>query len=242
MNQTCKILVFCLLLSTLAVAQNPKKKDYLVTLTTDFGTAHLVFFQDTPLHRANYIKLIDQHYFDGLLFHRVIPQFMIQSGDPTSRTAVAGQPLGEADNGTLIPAEIRPERYHYRGAIGAARDKRPDKASSDSQFYLVQGVVWTDSSLNAQLEHGLKWGERRIPGGRVPTQAQRQVYKTIGGTPYLDGAFTVFGEVIDNLAVIDSIAKQPRNPADRPLTDRRLAMSGQWMKKKKITKLYGYRY
>ena len=242
MNRNCKILVFSLLLPTLAVAQNPKKKDYLVTLTTDFGTAHLVFFQDTPLHRANYIKLIDQHYFDGLLFHRVIPQFMIQSGDPTSRTAVAGQALGEADNGTLIPAEIRPERYHYRGAIGAARDKRPDKASSDSQFYLVQGVVWTDSSLNAQLEHGLKWGERRIPGGRVPTQAQRQVYKTIGGTPYLDGAFTVFGEVIDNLAVIDSIAKQPRNPADRPLTDHRLAMSGQWMKKKKITKLYGYRY
>lgn len=240
MDKTYKILVFSLLLSTLAVAQNPKKRDYLVTLTTDFGTAHLVFFQDTPLHRANYIKLIDRHYFDGLLFHRVIPQFMIQSGDPTSRTAVAGQPLGKADNGTLIPAEIRPERYHYRGAIGAARG--PDKASSDSQFYLVQGLVWTDSSLNTQLEHGLKWGERRIPGGRVPTQAQRQVYKTIGGTPYLDGAYTVFGEVIDNLAVIDSIAKQPRNLANRPLTDRRLAMSGQWMKKKKITKLYGYRY
>ncbi len=232
-----QIVLFCLLIPTVVLAQNSKKKDYLITLGTDFGTMHIVLFEDTPLHRANYIKLIDQHYFDGLLFHRVIPQFMIQTGDPTSRTAVAGQALGEADNGTLIPAEIRPNRFHYKGVMAAARDNRPDKASSDSQFYLVQGRVWTDSSLNAQLVRGQKRG-----GGRTPTDQQRQVYKTLGGTPHLDGAYTVFGEVIDGQAVIDSVAKQPRNPADRPTQDRRLTMKGEWIRKRKITKLYGYRY
>ncbi len=237
MNWKYKAILCCLLLPALAMAQNPKKKDYLITLTTDFGTMHIVLFEDTPLHRANYIKLIDRHYFDGLLFHRVIPAFMIQSGDPTSRTAVAGQALGEADNGTLIPAEILPNRFHYKGVMAAARNERPDKASSDSQFYLVQGRVWSDSTLNLQLERGKKRG-----GGRTPTEAQRQLYKTLGGTPHLDGAYTVFGEVIDNLAVIDSIAKQPRNPADRPLLDRRLTMSGKWVRKKKITKQFGYRY
>ena len=211
-------------------------------MTTDFGTMRLILHDQTPKHKANFIKLTDEHFFDGLLFHRVIENFMIQGGDPQSRTAVAGQSLGYGDVGYRIPAEFAPNLFHRKGALAAAGDGNPEKSSSGCQFYLVQGLVWTDSSLNAQLEHGLKWGGRRIPGGRVPTQAQRQVYKTIGGTPYLDGAFTVFGEVIDNLAVIDSIAKQPRNPADRPLTDRRLAMSGQWMKKKKITKLYGYRY
>jgi cyclophilin family peptidyl-prolyl cis-trans isomerase len=230
-------LILLLLIPFLTLAQHPKKKDYLVTLNTEFGTMHIVLFEDTPLHRANYIKLIDAHYFDGLLFHRVIPRFMIQSGDPTSRTAVAGQALGDTDNGTLIPAEFRPNRFHYKGVMAAARDDRPDKASSDSQFYLVQGRVWTDSTLDAQLLRGQKRG-----GGRTPTDAQRQVYKTLGGTPHLDGGYTVFGEVIDNQAVIDSIAKQPRNPADRPLTDRKLTMSGIWVRKKKITKLYGYRY
>jgi cyclophilin family peptidyl-prolyl cis-trans isomerase len=232
-----KKLILLLLIPALTLAQNPKKDDYLVTLKTDFGTMHIVLFEDTPLHRANYIKLIDAHYFDGLLFHRVIPQFMVQTGDPTSRTATPGQALGDADNGTLIPAEFRPNRFHYKGVMAAARDNRPDKESSDSQFYLVQGRTWTDSTLDAQLERGRKRG-----GGRTPTPDQRAVYKTLGGTPHLDGAYTVFGQVIDNTAVIDSIAKQPRNPADRPLNDRKLTMSGEWVRKRRITKLYGYRY
>jgi cyclophilin family peptidyl-prolyl cis-trans isomerase len=236
-----RLILLLLFLPALVLAQPergaaPKKKDYLVTLTTDFGTIRLIFFPNTPLHRDNYIKLIDKHFFDGLLFHRIIEGFMIQGGDPVSRTAKPGQALGDGDNGTLIPAEIRPDRFHYKGVVAAARDNRPDKASSDTQFYIVQGRVWTDSTLAQQIAKG------QSRGGRLPTDAQKQVYKTIGGTPHLDGNYTVFGEVIDGLSVVDSIAKQPRAQADRPIKDIRMTVSGEWVKKKQLKKRYGYNY
>lgn len=232
-----KLLLLLLLLPLLSVAQNRKKKDYLVTLTTDFGVMRLILHDETPKHKANFIRLVDSSYYDGLLFHRIIEKFMIQGGDPDSRTAVVGQALGDGDIGYLVPAELIPTLFHKRGALGAARDDRPDKASSAVQFYIVQGRIWNDEDLQKQIDRGRARGSNH-----TFTDAQKQVYKTIGGTPHLDGNYTVFGQVIDGLAVIDSIAKQPRNPKDRPLKDIRMKMKGEWVKKKKITKKYGYSY
>lgn len=235
MKQTLFLLL--LLLPVLSLAQNRRKKDYLVTLTTDYGPMRLVLFDQTPKHKENFIKLVNQKFYDGLLFHRVIPQFMIQGGDAKSRQAEPGQPLGTGDVGYKIPAEIRPELFHKKGALAAARDNNPEKASSGSQFYVVQGRAWSDQELQQQIERG----RPRAPE-RVVTDAQQQTYKTIGGSPHLDGAYTVFGEVIDGLAVVDSIAKQPRDAMDRPTKDVRMSVSGQWVKKKKITKQYKYQY
>ena len=166
-----------------------------------------------------------------------LPIFMIQGGDPDSRTAVAGQALGDGDIGYLVPAELISTLFHKKGALGAARDDRPDKASSAVQFYVVQGRTWNDEDLQKQIDRGIARGS-----SRQFTNEQKQVYKTVGGTPHLDGNYTVFGQVIDGLSVIDSIAKQPRNPKDRPLADIRMTMKGEWVKKKKITKQYGYAY
>ncbi len=230
-------LLLLLLLPILSFAQKRKKKDYLVTLTTDYGPMRLVLFEQTPKHRENFIQLVNQKFYDGLLFHRVIPQFMIQGGDSTSRRAEPGQPLGTGDVGYKIPAEIRPELFHKKGALAAARDNNPEKASSGSQFYVVQGRVWSAADLQKQIERG----QTRAPE-RVLTDAQQQTYKTLGGSPHLDGSYTVFGEVIDGLAVVDSIAKQPRDGTDRPIKNIRMTASGQWIKKKKITKQYNYTY
>lgn len=229
-------LLLLLLIPTVLPAQNRKKKDYLVTLTTDFGPMRLVLYDQTPKHKENFIKLVDQKFYDSLLFHRVIQNFMIQGGDPNSRKAQADQPLGNGEVGYTIPAEFVPTLFHKKGTLAAARDNNPEKASSGCQFYVVQGRVWDDAGLQKQVE--------RIQSmkGQLPTEEQKQVYKTLGGTPHLDGNYTVFGEVIDGLAVVDSIAKQPRDPQDRPLKDVRMTMSGEWVKKKKITKQYGYKF
>lgn len=231
-----KFLLLLLLIPTVLPAQNRKKKDYLVTLTTDFGPMRLVLYDQTPKHKENFIKLVDQKFYDSLLFHRVIQNFMIQGGDPNSRKAQADQPLGNGEVGYTVPAEFVPTLFHKKGALAAARDNNPEKASSGCQFYVVQGRVWDDAGLQKQVE--------RIQSmkGRLPTDDQKQVYKTLGGTPHLDGNYTVFGEVIDGLAVVDSIAKQPRDPQDRPLKDIRMMMTGEWVKKKKITKQYGYKF
>ncbi len=213
-----------------------KKKEYLVTMLTDFGTMHLILHDQTPKHKENFIKLTEQHFFDGLLFHRVIQNFMIQGGDPQSRTAVAGQALGNGDVGYRIPAEFVPELFHKKGALAAARDGNSEKASSGCQFYVVQGRVWDDAGLDAQ--------KQRITtmNGRQPTDEQTLLYKTIGGSPHLDGNYTVFGQVIDGLAVVDSIARQPRGPADRPTANVKMTVSGEWVRKKKITKQFGYAF
>lgn len=231
-----QLLLLLLMLPALATAQNRKKRDYVVTITTDYGPMRLVLYDQTPKHKANFIKLVDGHFYDSLLFHRVIENFMIQGGDPASRTAVAGQPLGNGDVGYKIPAELVPTLFHKKGALAAARDNNSEKASSGCQFYIVQGRVWTDSTLNAQVARAV------ARGGHVPTDAQKQVYKILGGTPHLDGNYTVFGEVIDGLAVVDSIAKQPRNAQDRPTRDVRMTARGEWIRKKKITKQYRYKY
>lgn len=207
-----------------------------MTINTDYGIMRLILYDQTPKHKENFIKLTKAKFYDGLLFHRIMQNFMIQGGDPESRTAKTEQMLGNGDVGYTIPAEFVPELFHKKGALAAARDNNPEKASSGCQFYVVQGRVWDDESFRKQVERisQLK--------GRQPTEAQQQVYKTLGGTPHLDGNYTVFGEVIDGLAVVDSLAKQPANPLNRPTKDLRMTVSGEWMKKKKITKKFGYTY
>lgn len=228
-----RILLLALLLSLPAWATKPpKKKDYLVRLSTNFGTMHLLLFDQTPKHKENFIKLTEQKFYDGLLFHRVIEKFMIQGGDPDSRKAKSGDRLGNGDVGYKIPAELDATLFHKKGSLAAARDNNPEKASSGCQFYIVQGRVWDDEGLKTQMARS----------GRSFTEDQISTYKTLGGSPHLDGNYTVFGTVIDGLAVVDSIARQPRDEANRPLNDVRMTVSGKWVKKKKITRQFGYSY
>lgn len=231
------LLLLLLFVPLISPAQNRRKKDYLVTLNTDYGTMRLVLYDQTPRHKENFIKLVNDRFYDSLLFHRIIQNFMIQGGDPNSRKAQPGEPLGNGDVGYKIPAEIVPALFHKKGTLAAARDNNPEKASSGCQFYIVQGRVWTDDELQKQIERG----RSRAPE-RSFSDAQKQTYKTLGGTPHLDGAYTVFGEVVDGLAVVDSIAKQARDAQDRPTKNIRMTVAGEWLKKKKITKQYGFKY
>ncbi|MFN8353616.1 MAG: peptidylprolyl isomerase [Spirosomataceae bacterium] len=218
----------------IAVAQKKSKKEYLVTLSTNYGDIKLILFDQTPLHKANFLKLVNQKFYDGLLFHRVIENFMIQGGDPSSRNAKAGERLGNGGSDMeRIPAEFVPELFHQKGALAAARDNNPEKKSSACQFYIVQGKVWNDDDFAKQLAR---------PGVRPPTEQQKQIYKTLGGSPHLDGGYTVFGQAIAGLAVVDSIAKQPRDQANRPNKDVKMTMKVKKMRKKKITRLYGYQF
>ncbi len=222
-----------LLVTTVAFAQKKSKKDYLVTLKTTYGTMHMVLFDDTPLHKANFIKLVEKKFYDSLLFHRVIEGFMIQGGDPESKKAKPGDMLGSGGgNLERIPYEFKSNHVHKKGALAAARDGNPEKKSSACQFYIVQGKKLSDEELTIVASRNKM----------DYTNDQRADYIGIGGTPRLDNGYTVFGEVIDNLDVIDTIAKQPRDEANRPLKDVKMAMSIKKMKKKKITKLYGYKF
>lgn len=179
---------------------------YRAIITTDSGTIQLSLYDKTPQHRDNFVKLAKKHFYDGTLFHRVIPGFMIQGGDPNSKTAEASKMLGDGDVGYRIPAEIVDEYYHKQGALAAARDNNPDKSSSGCQFYIVTGKTFTDAELDA--------GEKRA--GRKFTEEQRNTYKTVGGAPHLDGNYTVFGEVTKGMDVALKIQHAKRNRADRP--------------------------
>lgn len=236
------LLAILLLVPTLAVAQNliggpRKRKDFLVTINTQYGPMRLLLYDQTPKHKENFIKLVKQKYYDSLLFHRVIPNFMIQGGDPNSRKASSGEVLGNGDVGYKIPVEIVPTLFHKKGSLAAARDNNPEKASSGCQFYVVHGRAWPDDELQKQVDRS----HMRAPE-RVFTNEQKQTYKTLGGSPHLDGSYTVFGEVIDGLALVDSIAKQPRDPQDRPKRDIRMTVTGEWIRKKKLMKQYKFRY
>lgn len=217
-----------------AIAQKKSRKDYLLTISTQYGDIKLILHDKTPLHKANFLKLVEQKFYDSLLFHRVMENFMIQGGDPNSKNAKPGDRLGFGGGDMeKIPAEFVPELFHKKGALAAASDGNPEKKSSACQFYIVQGKVWNDEDLNKQLAR---------PGVRPPTEEQKQVYKTIGGSPHLDGGYTVFGQAIAGLAVVDSIVKQPRNQANRPNIDIKMTITAKKMRKKKITKLYGYQF
>lgn len=180
-----------------------------VVINTEFGDIKIRLYDETPLHKANFIKLAKEGFFNGTLFHRVIKTFMIQGGDPNSKNAQPGQPLGMGDVGYRIPAEFDSTIIHKRGALAAARDGNPQKASSGCQFYIVQGKKATDAELD-QLTNmrGNKW-----------TDEQKAIYKEIGGTPFLDMNYTVFGEVVEGMDVVDKITLEPVDGNDRPTKD-----------------------
>ena len=199
-----------------------KKKDRRrnVLLQTNYGDIIIRLSDSTPLHRDNFLKLVKVGFYDSVLFHRVIQNFMIQSGDPNSKHAPAGQPLGNGGPGYTIPAEFRQTLFHKKGVIAAARmsdNVNPQKASSGSQFYIVQGKIFTDAGLDSTEKFRLNG--RKIPG------EQREVYKTIGGAPHLDHGYTVFGEIVKGMDIVEKIAAVQTsrgNDRDRPLQDVRI--------------------
>ena len=188
------------------LAQNVST-ERMVEIETKYGTMIARLYNSTPLHRDNFIKLVSTGFYDSLLFHRVISQFMIQGGDPMSKNATSDVMLGNgAAPGERIPAEMNASFFHKKGALAAARDNNPQKASSNCQFYIVQGKVQTDEDV-AKLQKPV--------GGYSP--GQTEIYKRIGGAPFLDQNYTVFGEVISGLEVIDKITQQGIGPNNRPL-------------------------
>jgi cyclophilin family peptidyl-prolyl cis-trans isomerase len=200
------------------VTKKDRRKDVLIK--TSMGDMVIRLSDSTPLHRDNFLKLIKRKFYDSVLFHRVIKDFMVQAGDPESKQAPAGKPLGNGGPGYTVPAEIRQTLFHRKGVIAAARmgdNVNPEKASSGSQFYLVQGKAFTDAELD-NIEN------TRLKGRKIPA-AQREAYKTNGGTPHLDQGYTVFGEVIKGMEVIDIIAATATSKGmdrDRPLADVRI--------------------
>ncbi len=167
----------------------------------------VLLYDSTPKHKENFLKLVEESYYDDLLFHRIISGFMIQGGDPDSKEAQPGQRLGGGGPGYRVDAEIGSP--HFRGSLAAARDGNPEKASSGSQFYIVHGSSVTDAMLD-QIEQrqNIQYSE-----------AQRQLYKEIGGTPQLDNLYTVFGEVVSGMEVVDQIAVEQKDQYDRPVKD-----------------------
>lgn len=261
-------LLFCLFLSCV-----PKKEEKKITLekkltnieiATNYGAIEIQLYNETPLHRDNFLKLIANKAYDSVLFHRVIKNFMIQAGDPTSRNAQISDTLGDGDVDYTIPSEFHPELFHKKGVLAAARENRLDRASSGMQFYIVQGTIFNDSlliiaesrinqflaenaianspkfsSLSDSLQtaraknnqekilmytDSILYRHKNTDGYKAYSIAteQREVYKTIGGTPHLDQNYTVFGEVIKGLKVVDSIADTETNDLDRPLKEVRI--------------------
>jgi peptidylprolyl isomerase/peptidyl-prolyl cis-trans isomerase B (cyclophilin B) len=197
----------------LACAQ---EKGTIVEIRTDMGKIKVKLFDDTPLHRDNFLKHVADQRYDGLLFHRVIKQFMIQAGDVTSKNASPDQSLGSGDLGYTVPAEIvYPQYFHKKGMLCAARmgdDVNPERASSATQFYIVTGKFFTEMELdNMEKSQGIRF-----------TPEQRQAYMLEGGAPHLDGKYTVFGEVVSGMKVVDKIQMSPTNEQDRPLKDIRI--------------------
>lgn len=218
-----KLLLLFLLVATSAVA---KKKAHVVRIETTAGNIRVELSDETPKHRDNFLKLCREGYYDSLLFHRVIKDFMIQGGDPDSRvhrlpdgqlsSPSREKPLGEGDPGYTLPAEFNlPWLYHVRGALAAARegdDVNPEQRSSGSQFYIVYGRSWGENSLGKQRaalqEQGIEMNKEMWDD-----------YLQNGGSPHLDGAYTVFGHVIDGMKVVKEIQATATDKDDRPLQD-----------------------
>lgn len=206
--------IFFLLLTTLVAC---KTKSTYVQLSTTKGDIVLKLYDETPLHQENFVKLVKDGYFDGVLFHRVIDEFMIQSGDPDSKNAKPKERLGNGGPDYKIDAEFNDSLFHKRGALGAARDNNPKKSSSGSQFYIVEGKKWTDVELDKIIE------KTKVDEDDSHTltlsEEQREYYKEIGGTPFLDQNYTVFGEVVRGMEVVDAISDVSTDRYDRPVED-----------------------
>jgi len=197
----------------------------MVLISTSYGEMKVKLYNETPQHRDNFIRLASEGYYNGTLFHRVINNFMIQGGDPDSRTAQAGQNLGQGGPGYTVPAEINHEFFHKKGALAAARKPdhvNPEHASNGSQFYIVKGRVIPASEVatmeerrNLNLPEDQKW---------YYTDDQVNTYATVGGTPHLDGSYTVFGELTEGFDVLDAISVAQVNKMSRPNVDIQMEM------------------
>ena len=268
---SCLLMAFFISLDSSAKA---READTLVVITTSYGVIKLKLYEETPLHRHNFLKLAQTGFYDSLLFHRVIKGFMVQGGDPDSKNAEPGEMLGNGDVGYTIPAEFVSKYYHKKGALCAARqgdDVNPQKASSGCQFYIVQGkkftemdMVTVESRMLNQTKQSLIWKYLGMPENTglrnrfiahqqtrntdslnailaviepivaqemlvnkpyTYTDEQKKMYSTIGGTPHLDGGYTVFGEVVEGLEVVDKIAEAEVNGGSRPLNDIRMQVT-----------------
>ena len=250
-----------------------RNKETIVLINTSFGEMKVKLYKETPLHRENFIKLVSDKFYDSLLFHRVIKGFMIQGGDPDSKNESSDIILGNGGPGYTIPAEFNSKYFHKKGAIAAARkgdDINPGKESSGSQFYIVQGKVFTDAELD-KIEKRIYYGNKRdifnnylnsqenkalkikidslrkekniLELGRAMkevenklqeeynklelfefTEEQRKIYTTIGGSPHLDGDYTVFGEVIEGIKIIEKITSVKTENNNRPVEDVKMSI------------------
>jgi len=261
------ILISTALFMTTTSCSARKNLEPRVQLETTYGNIVVKLFNETPLHRDNFLKLVDDGFYDGVLFHRVIADFMIQTGDPNSRNAQPGQMLGTGDVGYTLPAEIvYPKFFHKRGALAAARQGdqvNPERRSSGCQFYIVQGRVFSNEELDMlernmrqRAEANLFQAKSRERQAEITfyrnennheslealretiltevrkemenntayrfTEEQRYAYTTIGGTPHLDGEYTVFGEVVEGLDVVEKISRIQTGSRDRPVEDIRI--------------------
>ena len=182
------------------------------------GNIKIALYEETPMHAENFTKLVEEGFYNGQFFHRVINHFMIQAGDPVTKTAQPGQVVGNGDVDYKVPAEFNANLYHKKGAIGAARqgdNVNPQRSSSGAQFYIVQGTVFTDAQLKQMEAQNL-----HIPF----TAEQIKTFTTIGGTPHLDYSYTVFGEVVEGLDILDKIAAVQTDSHDRPVKDIKFTM------------------
>lgn len=223
------LILFCFTITLIGCSGlfnlSKKNNDKVILITTSMGKIAVDLYDETPLHKANFLKLAESGFYDSLLFHRVINGFMIQGGDPQSKGAAEGVQLGNGGPGYTIPAEFVDSLYHKKGALAAARmgdNVNPEKASSGSQFYIVQGKTYTKEQLLSMEKTIRKNNALYNLGGREDfTFSEKQIedYTTIGGTPFLDGSYTVFGEVIYGLDVIEQIALVDKDSFDRPVTD-----------------------
>ncbi|MBI2271564.1 MAG: peptidylprolyl isomerase [Bacteroidetes bacterium] len=265
------VFAFMGLISILYAGGNETKETQVQIVTTE-GIIKIKLYNDTPLHRDNFVKLVNSHFYDSTIFHRVINQFMIQGGDPDSKKAAPGVMLGNGSTGYTIPAEIMPDKhYHKKGALAAARmgdDVNPNKESSGCQFYIVQGRNFNVEDLNS-MEQRMLNNQKQEAFSRLMnkpenanlrtkftafqqsqqtdslmaiskliepmvlaevtkmpqfkfSEEQRKIYSTVGGTPHLDGGYTVFGEVVEGLDLVDKIAAAKTLPGDRPEKDIRI--------------------
>jgi len=211
----------CILFASSLYSQIPEKnlkKCAKVKIETNYGIMVVALYNETPQHRDNFIKLVKEEYYDNVLFHRIIKDFMVQAGDPNSKDTTFTGFLGAGDIGYTIPAEINfPELFHKRGALCAARQAdqvNPERASSGCQFYIVQGKTYTDQELDAmqqRIRMMLNNNDFKF------TEDQRLMYKTFGGTPHLDGSYTVFGELIKGFEVLEKLNAVKTGNNDRPV-------------------------
>ena len=227
LQNTATKLVAGLSILTLCLGGIPAKepKRPRVEIRTELGSMVVELYNETPQHRDNFLKLVNEGQYDSLLWHRVIPAFMIQGGDTDSKNAPAGRVLGNGGPGYTVPAEFNPAFIHKRGALSAARmsdEVNPEKASSGSQFYVVQGKSWQPAELQMLLD---RKNRGMTPPKYTCTPEHIAAYSSMGGAPHLDGDYTVFGEVVEGIEVIDKIAALACDNNDRPLADVHMWMS-----------------